>query len=75
MSSRLKNTGECQKVALEMGSIRPKPFLPKEIGTDAPPKRCHKVPFFWSGKAPRKHIETGRASRERETYGLIGDCP
>jgi hypothetical protein len=43
-----------------------------------PPKsaiKCHKVPFFGSGKAPREHIESGRSSRGRETHGVIGDGP
>jgi hypothetical protein len=37
-------TGECQKMALEMGSVRPKSSLPKEIGAGDPLKKCQKVP-------------------------------
>jgi hypothetical protein len=37
--------GECRKVALKMGAIQHKSFLPKEIGVDDPRQKCQKVPF------------------------------
>jgi hypothetical protein len=46
---RAQDRGECQKVALKMGAIQNKSFLPNEIGVDEPARsanKCHLVPFF-----------------------------
>jgi hypothetical protein len=48
-------------MALEMGAVRHKSFLPKEIRVEDPPKKCQKVPksaiFRERESAQRAHCE------------------
>jgi hypothetical protein len=64
-------TRECQKMALALRATRHKAFLPRKIGVEGPPKKCKKVPFFGSGKAPSEHIVNWRSIKSNPTFASV----